>query len=248
MKQQALHIARFEEIEAYLLGRSSEPAQFEERMASDLDLREEVEVQRENMLAVELGGFSRTIAEISKRNASADPVVGPAPVVRRASTLWVLRIAAGVALLLGVAWWFLARPDAFDQVLAEYYVADPGLPVPMSATNDAAFHDAMVDYKMGAYPKAIAKWNVLLVNDPQNDTLRYYLANAQMADVNVVEAIQLYQGLSADTKSVFHDKAEWRLFLAYVHMHDAEQVQNFKVASGSPYAAEVSAIQELLKE
>lgn len=248
MKQQALHITRFEEIEAYLLGRSSDPEHFEQRMREDVDLREEVEVQRENMLAVELGGFSRSIAEISKRHAAANPVIGPAPVARRPNLMWVMRIAAGLALLLGVAWWFLARPDAYDHVIAEYYVADPGLPVPMSATNDAAFHDAMVDYKMGAYPKAISKWNALLVNDPQNDTLRYYLANAQMGDGNANEAIQLYQGLSTDTRSVFHEKAEWRLFLAYVQLHDAEQVQSFKVASGSPYAAEVSAIQELLKE
>lgn len=248
MKQQALDRRRFEEIEAYLLGRSSDPAQFEKRMAGDLDLREEVDVQRENMLAVELGGFSRTIAEIAKRNASADPVIGPAPLVRRATMVWVMRIAAGVALLLGIAWWFLARPDAYDQVFAEHYVVDPGLPVPMSATTDAAFHDAMVDYKMGAYPKAIAKWNALLVNDPQNDTLRYYLANAQMGEEHFAEAIQLYTGLATETASVFREKAKWRLFLAYVQMHDAEQVQSFKVVSGSPYAAEVSAIQELLKE
>lgn len=248
MKQQALHMDRFEEIETYLLGRSSDPAQFEGRMANDLDLREEVEVQRENMLAVELGGFSRSLAEISKRHATANPAIGPAPLVRRTSAAWYMRIAAGLALLLGVAWWFLAPPDAYEQVIAEHYVADPGLPVPMSATSDAAFHDAMVDYKMGAYSKAITKWNTLLVNDPQNDTLRYYLANAHMGDGNANEAIQLYQGLSTDTRSVFHDKAQWRLFLAYVQLHDAEQVQNFTVAPGSPYASEVSVIQELLKE
>ncbi len=248
MKQQALDRERFEEIEAYLLGRLSERADFESRMSCDSDLLEEVETQRENMLAVELGGFSRTIAEISKRNALADPVVGPAPLVRRTTTVWGMRIAAGFALLLGVACWFLTRPDAYDQVFAEHYVVDPGLPVPMSATTDAAFHDAMVDYKMGTYPKAIAKWSALLVNDPQNDTLRYYLANAQMGGDHFAEAIQLYTGLATDTASVFQEKAEWRLFLAYVQMHDAEQVQRFKVASGSPYAAEVSAIQELLKE
>lgn len=250
MKPQALDRTSFEEIEAYLMGSLSiaDQVHFESRMVEDPDFHKEVEVQRENLLAVEFGGFSRNLQRISNNYRIEHPMIPPERGSRGVSKAWVMGIAAGIALFLGMGWWFLARPDAFERVLAEHFVADPGLPVPMSATNDAAFHDAMVDYKMGEYPNAIAKWNILLANDPHNDTLRYYLANAQIGEGHLPEAIQFYTGLATDSASEFREKAEWRLFLSYVQMRDTEQVQNFKVSSGSRYAAEVYAIQELLKE
>ena len=63
MSKAALRQERFETIEAYLLGTmgDAERLAFEQELASDADLRAEVEAQRENTLAVELGAFTRTL-------------------------------------------------------------------------------------------------------------------------------------------------------------------------------------------
>lgn len=212
MSEAALHKDRFEAIEAYVLGTMDPEVRerFEQELAADAALREEVELQRENILAVELAGISRTLQVARAEHREVDP----AP----AGSSWTsyLKYAAMVAVLILGALWWSTRPAANERLFSEYYVQDPGLPVPMSAANDPVFQDAMVAYKLGDYTEARTKWAGLLQAEPDNDTLRFYIANTYLAEGDAQAAIPLFQAVADAPSSAFQGKARWYLFLAYL--------------------------------
>jgi tetratricopeptide (TPR) repeat protein len=229
MKQGALRKEAFEELEAYLLG-TMEAAQrnrFEQKLAMDPELRQELELERENILAVEMAGVERTLRSLRAEQGGSS----------MSASRWApwLKYAAAAALLLGGLAWWLARPPLEQRMFAQYYQPDPGLPVPMSVTNDPEFQDAMVAYKLEEYPEAVAKWNALLGADPGNDTLRYYIASAQLAQGRPAEAIPLFRQVIADTTSAFHGKARWFLYLAYLQMGDEAALRAMEMIKDPVY-------------
>lgn len=236
MSEAALHKDRFETIEAYLLG-TMDPAaraRFELEMAADAGLRDEVELQRENTLAVELAGITRTLQAVRAEYHQSAP--------SRNSWMTYLKYAAIVAvLILGAAWW-ASRPAENERLFAEYYVEDAGLPIPMSAVNDPVFQDAMVAYKLGDLSEARSKWSNLLQNGPDNDTLRFYIANTYLAEGNAVAAIPLFQTVADATASAFHDKACWFLFLAYLHEGRLNELPDTTLVNDPVYGERARAI------
>lgn len=236
MSKGALPQGRFEAIEAYLLGTmpAAEQVRFVQELGTDPELRAEVELQRENMLAVELGGMHRSLRSIMVQDEE------------RGTTGWghFLKYAAVVAaLLIGALWWF-SRPPLNERLYAEYHQVDPGLPVPMSATRNPAFQDAMVAYKLGNFGEAIAKWTSLLSISPANDTLNYYIASAQLAKGNAAEAIPLFKAVANDRASVFHAKARWFLFLSLLHEGRNEEMRTLGMEQDSTYGERVRQIEE----
>lgn len=239
MSEGALHQHRFEAIEAFLTGSMSagDRERFEAEMAHDAVLRAEVELQRENMLAVELGGFRdamRTIAAQEQRSTA--PAHAP----------WrtFLRYAAVVALVASMIVWWYRRPAADERLFAEHFVADPGLPVPMSISNDPVFHDAMVAYKLGDYDEARSKWATLLPSRPANDTLRYYLGSAALADGRPGEAVPMLAMVAADSGSVFMPKARWYLLLAYLASGDHARMDSLSLDDDPVYGERARSIRD----
>lgn len=227
---------RFEAIEAFLLGKMSaeERAAFVASMERDGGLHKEVDVQRDAIRSVELAGFTRTLQAVAAKEA-------PVP---STSTGWktVLKYAAMVALLLAGALWWMARPDTHERLYAEYHVADPGLPVPMSITKAPVFHDAMVAFKMEDYAEARAKWAPLLRSDPSNDTLRYYIASALLEMDSTAQAIPLLETVAKDSASQFSRKAQWYLFLTYVRTGRTDLLGTIHLDGDSTYGVRVQAI------
>ena len=74
----------------------------------------------------------------------------------------------------------------------------------MSAVNDPVFQDAMVAYKLGDFAEARTKWGNLLQADPGNDTLRFYIANAYVAEGDAKAAIPLFQAVADAPVSYTH--------------------------------------------
>src|SRR6056297_1951036 len=144
----------YERIESYLSGEmaDSEKSAFEREMAQDTALREEVAIQRELIQAVELGALEETLLEIEKEMQS------PGEGQQRESHRYWFAMAASFLALIALSVWMLTKPNTNQKLFAEYVEYDPGLPVPMSATSDYQFYDAMVDYKNEKYTTAIEKW------------------------------------------------------------------------------------------
>lgn len=231
---------RFESIEDRVLGTMStvERTRFEGEMTNDADLREEVQLQRENTLAIELGGLFRLLKIVGAEQASlqADHVSG------RTGWKRYLKYAAAVAIILCASLWILSRPSTNERLFAEHFSADPGLPSPMSATNDFAFHDAMVAYKLGDYEEARSKWVPLLQAEPSNDTLRYYIASAALGMEDEAAAIPLFEGLTNGTASIFQHKSRWYLFLAYIKEGQVAKAKEVSLDDDATYGERVRAI------
>ncbi|MCW5900279.1 MAG: hypothetical protein KIT10_13510 [Flavobacteriales bacterium] len=238
MTKGTLNEERFEAIEAYLLETMplAERERFEQELASDADLRQEVDLMREHILAVELGGFTRAMRTAAEEGRGSDGKRGGG---------WPgwWRYAAAVAILTAVALWFLLdREPAHERLFAEHYVTDPGLPVPMSSGDDEAFHDAMVAFKLGEHDEARSKWMDLLRAAPDNDTLRYYIAQAALAQGDVVGAVPLLGQVAADTTSEFSGKARWYLFLAHLKRGDREAMRALRLEDDVHFGERARAI------
>jgi hypothetical protein len=237
MNQHALDRTRFERNEAYLMDRMDhdERLRFERELLEDADLQAELTVQRENTLAIELGGVDRQLKQLVAEQL-------PQPSVGRGNWTRSLKYAAAVAVLLGGALWYLLSPTANERLFTEYHVVDPGLPVPMSATNDPVFHDAMVAFKLGDFDEARSKWTPLLLAEPANDTLQFYIACAALEEGELQDAIILFQELAMNEASVFNDKGRWYLFLSHLKMNDRDALRAMALEEDPVYGERVRAI------
>lgn len=241
MSNGALDRSTFEAIEAYVLDRmnAAERMAFEQRLAADPGLQAEVELERENIRAVELGGMERLLNDIATEHAASGGGGG-------GNWSRLLKYAAVVALIAsGALWWSLRAPQN-ERLFAEHFVADPGLPVAMGVTDDPAFADAMVAYKEAAYPEARTKFSALLDRGPGNDTLHYYLACTALAMEDADTAIPYLRSIVGTERSAFGAKARWYLFLAYVRTGDNAHARSLDLDADPVYGERARAIKARL--
>lgn len=242
MNQGAMDRPTFEAIEAYVLERMSamERDAFEQRLTNDPALRAEVALERDNIRAVELGGVVRAMKQITAEEAIETTTTG------RGRSL--LPYAAAVAVLIGGALWWIDRPTDHERLFATHFEADPGLPVAMGATDDPVFADAMVSYKEGLFADARSKWSTLLQVDPLNDTLRFYIASAALAEGDAAAAIASFTAIAQDSASVFHERARWYLFLAHVRLGHRAEAKAIDLSADPERADEARAILTEMRE
>ncbi len=237
MSEGTLDRPTFEAIEAYVLERMpvAERADFEQRMTTDAALREEVELERENIQAVELGGLSRMLKDIAQAEQGEERGVGR----------WnrLLKYAAMIAAIMSGAIWWMTRTPLNERIYAAHFTPDPGLPVAMGATTDPAFADAMVAFKLGDYAEARMKWSPLLAEEPANDTLRYYIASAWLAANDTERAIPMLEALEKEPASAFNGRARWYLFLAYVRNGEFLKARSLGLEGDPTYGERAKAIQ-----
>lgn len=240
MNQGALDRTTFEAIEAYVLDRmpAAERAAFEQRLAGDPDLRAEVQLERENIRAVELGGVQRLLKEIAAGEGAVDRS-------RRSGAGWLTYAAAAVLLLVAATWW-ATRPSAGERAFAAHFLPDPGLPVVMGIAHDPAFNEAMTSYKEGDYAGAKKAWSAEIASDPHNDTLHYYIGMAALAQGDAREAIDRLLPLMEGPDRAFHDRAGWYLFLAYVRAGEQAKARAVDLSADRTHAEEAERILEEL--
>ena len=201
-----------DEIDRYVRGDLSaeEYERFETEMLSDPALRSAVEEMRTLILGIETDVLRSTLSEIihedskATRQAIVKQIIPPKK--KNTQRWWAL---AASLLLLAAATYYIIWPTSDTPYYQAYYTVDPGLPTPMSATDDFSFFDAMVDFKNEKYELAAEKWEELLAQNPMNDTLIYYLGSAQLASGKSINAAYHLAKLIDDTDSPFQKKARW---------------------------------------
>src|SRR5690606_8455444 len=229
----------FGRIENYLQGKMTalEKKEFETELESDQELKQEVAIQKELQLSIEDGGLKESLDDIH------DAVM---PELKSARNNW-LAIAAGFAILIAAGVWALNLQSPTDSLFAEYNTVDPSLPVPMSASADYIFHDAMVDYKAGKYEKSIEKWTALSAQNPENFTITYYLGASFFNQEKYTEALPYFEKVMMDSNSKFQAKAQWYTVLSWLKTENTEAIKQVKPVSESPFAEKIASIQQELK-
>lgn len=236
MKQAPLNREVFETIEAYVLDRMkpTDRIAFEGRLERDRDLRDEVELQRENIHAIELGGFMRSVKEIVSEQKEHE-------LSRGSSYRWI-GYAASIAIIISVAIWWSVRPPAHERLFTEHFRPDPGLPVTMGITDDPAFSEAMILYKEERFQEARTEWTSLLQAEPSNDTLLFYNGISALAASDPSAAIEPLRSVATNDRSIFHERANWYLFLAHVRLGDVEAARENLQTLHAEHAAQAQAI------
>jgi len=237
MKKEELSREQFEKIEDFLLNKMSQKEQsaFEKEISLDADLSKEVDIQRELMLAVETAEMKNRLETMHAKTTQ-----------KRFYSQWYL-VAASVAVLLVVGIWTLNRPGKVERLFATNVTVDPGLPVPMSATDNYVFYDAMVDYKTGKYEVAIGKWQPLLNEKPENDTLIYFVGVSHFNAEKYKESVPYFKDILKHQTSSFYGKAEWYLALNYLKLNDIDRLKALASTTQSNYADRIKQLIQKLE-
>jgi tetratricopeptide (TPR) repeat protein len=114
------------------------------------------------------------------------------------------------------AWLFLLKTDPNEKLFMAYFQADPGLVTAMSSASNYEFDRAMVDYKSANYQEAIARWEKLIQDKPENDTILFFLGSSHLALKKADPAIFYLDAVASNENSNFQKDAIWYLGLAYV--------------------------------
>lgn len=240
----------FHEIEKYISGKMTpvERANFEVSLRHDDVLKAEVDAQKVFRNAIDLHGFTHALQQrrppvirrIESHTEDTDPGEGP--------RYW-FAVAASILAIIAVGIYALVKqPPINEQLFTQYATEDPGLPVPMSATDSYVFYDAMVDYKLHQYPKAIEKWNSLHANAPQNDTLNYYLGSAHFNAEQFDLAIPFFEEALASHSLVFSAKSQWYLVLSYLKTEQYSKIHRIADDALPTYRAKIWAIRDSLNQ
>jgi len=217
MKKQNLSQEEFELIERYLDGsmNSKEHSAFEESSKMDARLSQNVEEVRLLLQAVEEQSLQNKLDNFHKEIISEnDGSKLVEPIKRLSFSFKNFTIAASLALLMGLSYWLLFEQKSTDEKLfAQYFQVDPGLVTPMSTTSNYEFYRGMVDYKQGKYDLAIERWNPLLTQKPENDTLNYFIGISYLAKDDGEKAIEFLSKAINSPSSIFKDEAWYYLGL-----------------------------------
>ena len=230
----------FGKVELYVLGKMDrhEAQEFEAKLENDSALRNEVEIQRELQLSIEIGGLKASLDDIHEKVIKKEVP---------SNTNW-FAIAAGVAAIVAVSFWALNFQSTQEELFADYATVDPGQPVPMSATDDYSFHDAMVDYKAEKYDKAIEKWTALSIENPDNTTIVYYLGAAYFNLEKYNEALSYFEQTLEDPSSRFQEKAQWYSILSWLKTENNDAILKTTPLPNSAYESKIKTIQQKLRK
>lgn len=231
----------FDRIERYLLNELSaaERLEFEKEIDADSKLEKAVREQEKLITAVKAEGLKADLDSIHSELYTDN--------TNRNNKPLFFSIAASIAVLIGFSFWFFGQEESQIALFVEYQYTDPGLPVPMSATDNYDFYDAMVYYKQEDYRAAISKWENLLEDEAQNDTLNYYIGASHFNLYEFDQAEPYFEKILDSQESAFVYKAQFMLLLSNLHEGNAEAVQKVTPLKGSPFESEIKAIQEKLK-
>ncbi|MEM6841607.1 MAG: hypothetical protein AAF632_05240 [Bacteroidota bacterium] len=238
-------------MEDYIHGNLSvtEREQFEADMATDEQLREEVELHRQLISSVETESLRQLLDQIHEKNFESEVQVVSMP---RRRSFFPMAIAASVALLILAGWWiFNLQTSSPESVYAAYFTPAEGLPTTLGYSTNTDFAEGMVSYKLEEYAEALEYWQPLLEVDPTNDTLNYYVGVTFLANEQPDSAIDYLTTVVSGEQSSFRTSAQWYLALAYLKTDQGEQAKPLLedlANRNNPYQSQSSEILQKIED
>lgn len=227
---------QLELFDRYLMHRmdASERDAFEQRLKYDHKLNETFKEYGRMVHVVEESALKEKLDNFHAAVDSEKSKVVPIKIPKRFNFL----VAASIIFLIGLGSLLIFNLQS-QSLFDEYFTPDPGLPTVMGSSDNYDFYEAMVDYKRKNYSDAITKWENLLVQKPQNDTLNYFLGSAFLASGQEGSSIKFLEKTASDENSVFYKEANFYLGLAYLKMEEESRAKVHLKNSNSKAANEL---------
>lgn len=226
-------------IDNYLLDRldSNSRAAFQEKMKEDPNLRKAVEEQQLITQSIEEYYIRNTLDKFHTSLQKSRK--------RKIFYSWAA-VAASIAVIVGVTSWALFfKENTTEQIFAENFVVDPGLPTTMGNTSNYIFYDGMVSYKRKNYSQAIEKWQKIYPEKSNNDTLNYFLGVANLAEGKSKMAQIYFQRAILDENSAFFEEAQY--YYALSQIKDGKVSEAKKSLAKSSFSKSVVLLHQLEK-
>lgn len=167
------------------------------------------------------------------------------PIKRTKSKAIWYSTAAILLVLFGIFWMMNDKPTS-ENLFATNFKPDIGLPLKMGTANSYEFDEGMLDYKQENYREAIVKWQSLLVENPNNDTLNYFLGVANLALGNADKSLEYLQNQERFKNGMFKEDAAYYAALAKIKDGKFEEAKVF--LKNNPSTKNTSLLKELEKQ
>lgn len=166
----------------------------------DKDLKKAIAAEKRKELKEDLRSFEASLSESQKP-----------------STKFNWRIAASIAVLIGLGSWFFlfnqnpSSEELYDQYFTPYEnVVEP---IVRDQTNPSKKAQVFADYEQGRYQKAIEGLDALMTDDSLNaSTLQFYKANAYLMLDQFEKAKPLFEQV-VDRNKEWKEESRWYLAL-----------------------------------
>ena len=130
------------------------------------------------------------------------------------NTYWYA--AAAVLIVFFGFFWMIDRSKTSEKIFANNFKPDIGLPLRMNTASANGFYEGMLDYKQEKYEEAITKWQFLLKDNPQSDTLNYFLGVANLALGDAAKALEYIENQDRFHQGIFKEDAAYYAALAKI--------------------------------
>ena len=181
---------------------------FEEKM-QDPGFAKSVSLMREIAEVVEIEGSKQLKKALQEEEKALSNPKRKAKIIPFKKILFA---AAGVALLLIIAW-LISRPS--NDVYATYFEPHKNVLVPLELDEVTKTQQVFRAYDQQNYEIALIGFDSLLqINN--NPDFRFYRANALMALERNEEARQIFEALLTENATQFLNETKWYLALIYI--------------------------------
>ena len=144
---------------------------------------------------------------------------------KRSNAIWYS--AAAILLVLFGIFWMMDNNTSSEKIFAKNFKPDIGLPLKMGTANTYGFYEGMLDYKQENYKEAISKWQILLEENPDNDTLNYFLGVANLALGDAGKSLEYLQNQERFQQGMFKEDAAYYAALAKIKEGKFEEAKIF---------------------
>ncbi|NGX84455.1 hypothetical protein [Aequorivita sp. KMM 9714] len=209
---------------------------FEQKIEHIKKVREEIE---DSIRRSKMNDFHKHVNETedSKVKSLSSPKT-------KSYTMWYS--AAAILILLFGIFWMLDSNNTAEKIFAENFKPDIGLPLKMGNADSYEFYEGMLDYKQENYKKAISKWEVLLKDNPENDTLNYFLGVANLALGDASESLKYLTNQERFQEGMFKEEAAYYTALAKIKEGKIEEAKN--LLKNTPSIQNTKLLRQLEKE
>lgn len=271
---------RQELIDRYLLGEMSEPElkAFEEQMANDEELLQDVDISRHIVKAFQYEGEQRAfdtmkfmseedlkkvlnLSEIKMTEDNISTTHKIKPVYQKRSFSWLIPVSVAAATILIFLYIGFRPKYSTEQLFSQYYVTQSYETHPTRGGSELSIEEkkliqqAKSFYLQKEYQQALSLYNQYLKDKPdwkiESEEVIFHSAICQFETGETSGSIEKLSFLASSGQSDFQDEALWNLAFAYLkenQRNKAMECLQQLIEKESDYAADASKLSDQINK